>query len=65
MEWSIITTPSIHNHSAGLSRVAMMQLASTSMESLMASVGFQLRQGKSIVTLYMGICAALYNGTIQ
>jgi hypothetical protein len=43
----------------------MMQLASTSMESLIASVGFQLRQGKSIVTLYMGFCAALYNGTIQ
>ena len=53
-EWLINTITNIHAQSAGFSAVAMMQQASTSIESLMASVGFQLRQGKSIVTLRIG-----------
>ena len=43
--------PSVNFQRSGRKRVTMKPMTRISMESLIASVGFQLRQGKNIVSL--------------
>lgn len=48
------TMPNNHGQNQVFQRVKITQLVSTSMESLIASGGFQLWQGNCIGTLHIG-----------